>query len=148
MLQLPENIDENTIDELVIISLDFMRVLGKVYGNEEAISTFNQFREVLSPEIQGLIMQALLGNNKTLTVRFKGPYSNKIMAMKALRTATQVTTKDVYGNITYQDHGLGLKESKDLIDASCDRIQHFRCASLEQARTFRNEIRKLTSNSF
>lgn len=107
---------ENTgvSEDVVVAATQFMRALTNEYGVERAHGFFSELAPAMGEDVHAAVFMYMLTGTYSDTVRFRAPavgwsYANggvglgtKVEAIKRIRNAT----------------GLGLKESKDIVDAA------------------------------
>lgn len=93
-------IPTNHKEQLVYSGINFLRSITEAYGCEEGFKLWEKIASVLDSDLKGQIFFALLTGeqNHVINVFSRGPGSNKVKVVKAIRTVT----------------GFGLKESVDL----------------------------------
>lgn len=104
---IPVNHKERIIND----GIHFMRSITECYGAEEGMKLWDQIASVLDPSVKGEIFFAMLAGNFGRTIKISGIVTNRVSAIKAIRTVT----------------GLGLKEAKD----RSDEMQSGRTVTIE-----------------
>lgn len=115
-------------DYVVADGLRFLRSLTEKYGAEKGMAFWHELGHVLGDEIQGEIFFAMIAGTDHDKVTFRsGPTVNQaVSVIKCIRVYT----------------GLGLKEAKDLWDASRMRMVKIDCKRASQSE-FVRELRAL-----
>ena len=92
-------------ESVVFDGIRFLESLTKYYGPEKGMEVWNAMGEAMGKEVKGKVFFAMLTGETGGRVRFRADqaeHGNAVAVIKTIRTYT----------------GLGLKEAKDLWDAS------------------------------
>jgi len=115
--------------ELVIATVEFIRTAKEEIGSEMGEEKVNAMLDAFDPALKGhVFMEVLIGNIGIVSLRQTDFHtSNKISAIKAVRRST----------------GLGLKESKEIVDKCANQKSvHIPSSfSAEEQRVLRDELR-------
>lgn len=119
-------------EEVIISGLEFLSALGRRHGSERAMDLWNAMGSALGDDIKGAVFFRMLTGYSTRAVRARvissSPhFPNMVSAIKAVRTAT----------------GMGLKDAKDLVDASKTETTTIHCADSHAAAALRSALRDL-----
>jgi hypothetical protein len=135
MEKMDENRDE-LYDALITDSIRFLESLGNYYGAERAMEVWSALGPTVGNDVKGQVFMTMLsGNNHSMRLELSRPatpYSGPmhtiaVPVIRAIRTAT----------------GLGLKEAKDLWDATEMHSVSLTCLSREHAKEARQEFLKI-----
>jgi hypothetical protein len=128
-----ENRDE-LYDTLINDSIRFLESLGHYYGAERAMQVWKELGPTVGEDVKGQVFMTMLsGNNHSMRLHLSRPstMSNPagyaVPVIKTIRAAT----------------GLGLKESKDLWDATAVETISLTCLSRQHAKDARLELQKI-----
>jgi len=123
-------------DTLINDSIRFLESLGHYYGAERAMEVWKALGPTVGEDVKGQVFMTMLsGNNHSMKLHLSRPallYNHThtgiaVPVIKAIRTAT----------------GLGLKESKDLWDATAAETVSITCLSRNHAKEARLELQKI-----
>lgn len=122
--------NENTMDQVVHDGITFLQSLTEHYGSDKGMEIWEGIGEVIGREVKGKIFFAMMTGQSTRRVKFTIDASsvntpNAVGCIKAIRAGT----------------GLGLKEAKDIYDASKTRVAEAECRDAEHGRTLAKELR-------
>ena len=121
---------------LINDSIRFLESLGNYYGVERAMEVWQALGSTVGDDVKGQVFMTMLsGNNHSMRLELGRPampfsghtHSVAVPVIKAIRTAT----------------GLGLKEAKDLWDATEVSSVSITCMSRTHANDARREFLKL-----
>jgi hypothetical protein len=128
-----ENRDE-LYDTLINDSIRFLESLGHYYGAERAMEVWKELGPTVGEDVKGQVFMTMLsGNNHSMRLHLSrpstmsNPMGYAVPVIKAIRAAT----------------GLGLKESKDLWDATAVETISLTCLSRNHAKDARQEFLKI-----
>jgi len=121
-------------DTLINDSIRFLESLGHYYGAERAMQVWKELGPTVGEDVKGQVFMTMLsGNNHSMRLHLSRPstMSNPagyaVPVIKTIRAAT----------------GLGLKESKDLWDATAVETISLTCLSRQHAKDARLELQKI-----
>lgn len=115
-------------ESLVGDSIMFMRTITEVFGADMGQRIWDRIADEVDPCLKQDILMSMLMGHTGRRIRFRrGPIAHEaVSVIKAIRTAT----------------GLGLKEAKDLWDASAYSWAQVDVEDREQARTLLQDLRQ------
>jgi ribosomal protein L7/L12 len=128
------DLDPTLKEVLVNETINFMRTLTMIFGQEEGLKLYDTIADTLGPDLKGQVFFAMLTGNNGSDVTMRSTSTNKIETIKAIRSFCN----------------LGLKEAKDAYDrvasGSTERlkVQPFAGKSLSVCRSeFIRELNRL-----
>lgn len=122
-----------TLEQVVYDGIKFLQSLTAHYGAEKGLEVWEDMNKALGKEVKGRVFFAMMTGETSGRIRFTidgapGAYNpNAVACIKAIRTAT----------------GFGLKEAKDLYDASKNKTVQVDCTSPEMGRKLAKDLRDL-----
>jgi hypothetical protein len=139
----------NTLDQVVSDAVLFLRSLTDHYGPDRGMDVWNAMGDAMGKELKGKVFFSMLTDNSPGRVRFSidamktghgqhpsntwnngnvgAPAPNAVSCIKAIRAAA----------------GSGLKEAKDLYDASKIHDVQIDCLTVDAGRKLAKELRDL-----
>lgn len=114
MSELPDinSLEDEKVNDLIIAGLEMVRAMNAAYGAEKANEAWDQLGDVFGRDVKLKVFHVLLtGDLPGNAIRIKGPIdwrdqsTNKVSAIKTLRGFT----------------GMGLKETKELVESAGDK---------------------------
>jgi hypothetical protein len=130
-----ENRDE-LYDTLINDSIRFLESLGHYYGAERAMEVWKELGPTVGEDVKGQVFMTMLsGNNHSMKLHLSRPampYSGPMhtIAVPVIKTIRAAT-------------GIGLKEAKDLWDATAAETVSITCLSRNHAKEARLELQKI-----
>lgn len=122
---------DDSLGQVVYDGVRFLQSLTQHYGADKGMEFWEAFGSVMGKEVKGRVFFAMLSGETSGRIRFSidttGYNPNAVACIKAIRTAT----------------GFGLKEAKDLYDASKNKVVHIDCTTPEEGRKLAKELRNL-----
>jgi hypothetical protein len=121
---------------LITDSIRFLESLGNYYGVDRAMEVWTALGPAIGNDVKGQVFMTMLsGNNSSMRLElsrpgpscYTAPHGIAVSVIKAIRTAT----------------GLGLKEAKDLWDATAAETVSLTCLTRDHAKEARLEFRKI-----
>lgn len=120
-----------TLEFVVRDGIRFLSSLTRHYGAEEGMRMWDEFGKIFGPEVKGKVFFAMLTGEMSDRVTFRAGKASSlgyaVPVIKAIRTHS----------------GLGLKEAKDLWDASQNGQANVQCSNPDAARSLIRELLSL-----
>ena len=124
---------DDTLAQVVYDGVRFLQSLTSHYGAERGMEVWEAMGEAVGKEVKGRVFFAMMTGETSGRIRFSvdatatGYNPNAVACIKAIRTYT----------------GFGLKEAKDLYDASKSKLVHVDCTTPEDGRKLAYDLRNL-----
>lgn len=124
---------EDSLAQVVYDGVRFLQSLTAHYGADKGMEIWETIGNAVGKEVKGRVFFAMMTGETTGRVRFSvdtspgQPLPNAVSCIKAIRTHT----------------GLGLKEAKDIWDASKNKMVHVDCPTPDIGRMLARDLRNL-----
>lgn len=124
-------------DALITDSIRFLESLGHYYGVERAMEVWQALGPTVGDDVKGQVFMTMLSDNHSMRIQLSRPPimphlagPGRFAPVHATRTI-QIAT------------GLGLKEAKDLWDATAEGTVSLTCLSRQHTKEARQEFLKI-----